>query len=296
MKNLATLLIALISMPLWAQPQVEHPPKVPTWSKTRHFNVVFSVENEAKMREFYGKGLGLEALPDITLPPREGREFEATMFRYKVGNAELKFIVHEGLGGKPGGRDTATGIRMISIPIKFGEIASEQIEAITGEKVVWEKSTGNDLAWVRDPDDNEIELRWYPESAPDFRMMRLEVGITTADLRQARDDYNALGLLEGSSAQLQGFPGLTRQFELGDTIIRIWDPKKRLPKDTGFTKDGYGIRYIQFVVKDISDLHDTYTSKGVNIVQEPTPLGDGATLMFAADSDGIIIECVGPPE
>ena len=102
MRYLLPALILLCSIPAWAQPRAEHPPKVPKWSAVTHFNVVISTENEQQMRDFYGKALGLEALSDITLPPREGRDFEATMFRYLVGEAELKFIVHEGLSSKPG--------------------------------------------------------------------------------------------------------------------------------------------------------------------------------------------------
>lgn len=297
MKIAVALLALTITAPALAQKVVKHPPKVPAWSEVQHFNVVISVENEAKMREFYGTALGLESLPDITLPPREGRDFEVTMFRYKVGKAELKFIPHEGLSSKPGGRDTATGIRMISIPVFKGDEIGARIESVTGQSVQWQNSTGNQIVWVRDPDDNEVELRWYPKSAPDFRMARLEVGITSDDLRRARDTYSqGFGLLESSSAQLQGFPGLTRQFQLGDTYIRLWDAKKRLPRDTGYTKDGYGFRYLQFVVRDIQAYRDELEANGVTILQEPTPLGDSATLMFVADSDGIVIECVGSPE
>ena len=57
--------------------------------------------------------------------------------------------------------------------------------------------------------------------------------------------------------------------------------------------DGYGLRYVQFIVNDADKLHEQLIEAGVTIALEPVPLGETTVLMFSQDPDGVINENVG---
>jgi len=266
----------------------------PDWLLSPSLNTVLSVQHEAEMRKFYGETLGLEPLPDSYLAPRIGRPFAATMVRFKLGRSEIKMILHDKLTRPPGGRGAAAGLRVVSIPIVDGQELSERIQAHTGTAIEWIQEVGYRVGWVRDPDDNEIELRWYSAQAPEADRTRLELVITTNNLQDAIKYYGGmLGLPELSPANLAGFPGESRRFKVGDSVLRLWTTGEKLPSDTGYTKDGYGLRYVQFIVNGVYNLHESLTEKGATITQEPVALGASTALFFLADPDGTIIECVG---
>lgn len=267
----------------------------PEWMRGGALNVVLSIEKTAEMRKFYGETLGLESQPDIKLPARVGRPFDTIMIRYLVGRTVIKMIPSEGLTRLPGGRDAANGFRVLSIPILDGDAIGERIERGGGKALKWERAEGCRVAFTRDPDDNEIELRWYSQGADAASLVRVEVVLTTGDLDLSRRHYGEwLGLAEVEPLELPGFPGKTHRLRAGDSVIRLWSSGKELQRDAGFTTEGYGLRYVQFIVRDADELHQQLRGKGAKIAQEPTPLGESALLLFLADPDGVINECVGP--
>jgi hypothetical protein len=274
----------------WANAQ-----HAPDWLLSPNLNIVLSVEHETEMRKFYGQTLDLESLPDSHLAPRVGRPFEATMVRFKIGRSEIKMILHEDLTRPPGGRDTAAGLRVLSIPITEGDEIARRVESNTGVSIEWIDQDNYQVAWVRDPDDNEIELRWYSVDAPKTDRHRLELCITTNDIEASASYYGKLlGIPELPAAKLVGFPGDTRRFKAGESVLRLWTTGEHLRSDTGFTKEGYGLRYIQFIARGILPLHETLAKQGATIAQEPVLLGPSNALFFLSDPDGTIIECVGP--
>lgn len=285
---LLTIMIAICSYPAHAQDD-------PEWLRAPYLNTVLSIQHESAMREFYGKVLGLESQPDFNLPARVGRPFDTIMIRFKVGNSTIKMIPHEDITRPPGGRDTAAGLRVLSIPITDGKAVAERVIAFSGNAIEWVQGTNYSVGWVRDPDDNEIELRWYKVDASEADLNRLELCITANDLHATAQYYGKqLGLYELTTTERAGFPGKTRHFKVGESVLRIWSAGKHLPTDTGFTKDGYGLRYVQFIVNNAYDLHTMLIERNAGIAQEPTPLGKSTTLLFAMDPDGVINECVGP--
>ena len=267
----------------------------PEWLRAPYLNVVLSIQHTDAMRKFYGETLALESLRDFDLPARVGRPFDTIMIRFRVGRSEIKMIPHENISRPPGGRDAAAGLRTLSIPLADGEALAARIQTATGKEVEWQQEKGYRVSWVRDPDDNEIELRWYPIDAPKEALQRLELGITTNELEASRRHYREwLGLPDIGSRQRAGFHGETHQYRVGDSVLRLSQSSNRLATDTGWTKDGYGLRYVQFIVNDAYALHESLKAKGATIAQEPTPLGTSTVLLFAADPDGVINECVGP--
>lgn len=285
---LLTIVLGINTSPACAQSD-------PDWLRAPYLNTVLSLEHESAMRDFYGTVLGLESQPDINLPARVGRPFDTIMIRYRVGKSVIKMIPHEDIGRPPGGRDTAAGLRVLSIPIADGDGVAARVKASNGSEIEWLEESGYRVGWVRDPDDNEIELRWYSGDASGDDLGRLELCITASDVDATAYHYGKrLGLYEMPSSELKGFPGTTRRFKVGESVLRIWNPGKKLSADTGFTKDGYGLRYVQFIVKDAYDLHAKLVERKAGIAQEPTPLGRSTTLLFAKDPDGVINEYVGP--
>ncbi|MFP6583463.1 MAG: VOC family protein [Candidatus Hydrogenedentota bacterium] len=285
---LLTILIAICS-------HLAHAQDDPEWLRAPYLNTVLSIQHESAMREFYGKVLGLESQPDFDLPARVGRPFDTIMIRFKIGKSTIKMIPHEDISRPPGGRDTAAGLRVLSIPITDGKGVAERVKASSGQTIEWLDEGNYTVGWVRDPDDNEIELRWYGAEASEIDRCRLELCITATDLDASAQYYGKqLGLHELSPIDYTGFPGKTRRFSVGESVLRIWTSDKRLTKDTGFTKDGYGLRYVQFIVNDAYELHAKLIERNADIAQEPTPLGKSTTLLFAMDPDGVINECVGP--
>lgn len=278
-----------------AQSSSDKPSTGPGWLRGEYLNTVLSVHHVAEMREFYGGVLGLESLPDIDLPARVGRPFDTIMIRFRVGRSVVKMIPHENLERLPGGHAQAAGLRLLSLPVEDGEAVAARLEDRLGTRPSWEHEREYRVAWVRDPDDNEVELRWYPDNVEGSRLSQMELGITTNDLEAARRHYGTwLSLTPLPAVELKGFPGVTHRYQVGDSVLRLWSPENRLPADTGFTMEGYGLRYVQFIVRDAYALHDELKLAGAAIAQEPTPLGTAAVLLFAADPDGVINECVGP--
>ena len=68
-----------------------------------------------------------------------------------------------------------------------------------------------------------------------------------------------------------------------------------LPKHSGRWEKARGLRYIQYIVRDLHAVSDDAKSSGVKIEQPIFPLGNLARIMFIADPDGIINEFVGLP-
>jgi catechol 2,3-dioxygenase-like lactoylglutathione lyase family enzyme len=286
----------VLAMALWGVPASSFAQaETPDWLRTPYLNVVLSVQHVDAMRAFYGEALALESLRDIDLPARVGRPFDTIMIRFRVGRSEIKMIPHEHISRPPGGRTNAAGLRWLSVPVTDGALTAQRIQSATGTKVEWIQDTDYQVAWIRDPDDNEIEIRWYDSDAASAERSQLHLGITTNDLEASRRHYGTwLGLTQGEPTARKGFPGKTAEFIVGESLLRLWSPGKKLATDSGWTKDGYGLRYVQFIVKDSYALHDDLKSKGATIAQEPTPLGSSTVLLFAADPDGVINECIGP--
>ena len=274
---------------------IASPEDPPDWMRGKALNVVLSIEKIPEMRAFYGETLGLEALRDFNLPARKGRPKATIMIRYRIGSSEIKMIPSIGLIRLPGGRDVANGLRTLSLPVSDGDAIAKRVLDANGTELKWTQADGYRVTWVRDPDDNEIELRWYPDGADEADLNRMELGLTTFDVTALRKHYGKwMGLPEIAIKELPGFPGPTHRFQVGESVLRIWSPNKKLPTETGWTADGYGYRYVQFIAKDAYALYDALLAKGAGIAQEPTPLGKSTTLLFVADPDGVINECVGP--
>jgi len=311
---LATIFLAAVmfSTSSIAQNSSSEDTPLPDWLRAPYLNVVMSVNDESAMREFYGDVLGLEPLSDLLLSPRRGRPAAVTMVRFKLGRSQIKMLLHNqdpppgaspqrADGEKPppiperspGGRATANGLRLLSFPTDDGKSLAARIQDWNGTTVEWLSESTYKVAWVKDPDDNEIELRWYQTGSPE--LSQLELALTVNDLERSLTHYGKiLALPPLSTVERAGFNGKTYQFQVGDSILRVWSPGKKLPVDTGWTKNGFGLRYVQFIVKDAYALHDHLIESGAGIAQTPTPLGGGATLLFAKDPDGVINECVGP--
>ena len=123
-------------------------------------NVVTSVRDEAKTREFYGECLGLEEIDPILFP--NGPK----MLRYMGGVSELKYIIlDEDLPRTPGGLKNGAGIRMLTIFVNDGEGVVERLKAkgYDTESFFDHEGKLQRNGYVRDPEDNEISVVFLPD-------------------------------------------------------------------------------------------------------------------------------------
>jgi catechol 2,3-dioxygenase-like lactoylglutathione lyase family enzyme len=271
----------------WAQEPVEPAFGLPT----KALNVVFSASDAGKVRQFYGVILGLEEIAPLEIPG------SGPMLRFMAGKTELKFIILPGLEKRPGGRDAARGIRMLTLFVPDRDAVVERLKAngYPTEQFFDQKGAPMPSGYLRDPDDNELNVVFMDPRVDLESFGRMRIGLTVADAEASRRFYQqVLGLAQ--NAPIEDGTGVRRyNFQAGHTTIWIWKIAPGLPAPTTSHTQAYGMHYIQFIVSDVEAVHNTLKEKqGVSVVREPFDLGDLARIFMIADPDGTVIEFAGP--
>ena len=259
-----------------------------------HLNLVLSVTDADKTHEFYGTILGLKRIPNIDFPG------DAYMIRYMGGDSEIKFIVTgKNLPQHEGGARNARGIRLMALTLpkaRQSEIVAQlKAHDLPAPKFIRSKSALLEFGFINDFDDNQIELIFYDEGAPESLFDRLQIGLTVSDT-DAMNDFlrETLRLKELDPVELPG--GIMKyNFQLGTTTIKFWSLGKDLPSVTTSPFEGIGMNLVQFLVADVEAVHTLMKERGATIAAEPFQLGKLATIMFVEGPDGILFEFAGPP-
>jgi len=258
-------------------------------------NVVLSVGDVEKSKEFYGAVLQLKPMANLNLPGG------LVMTRYQVGTTEIK-LLHSDVTQKTetGKLDEANGIRRLTLYLRDRQGLSDRFDAHdrpAPEFAVEPTARRWNRAIVADPDGNQIELVMPPAGAPDDLFNNIELRLTVRDIESSRTFYRDFIRFK-ELEQMEASPtdgSELYSYRHGNTTIVLGSYGDRLPRHAGRWEAARGIRYIQYIVRDLDAVNDFAVSSGVTIEQKIFPLGKLARIMFIADPDGIINEFVGLP-
>lgn len=285
-------LLALVAV----APSRAHAVNIPELMFQPSVNLVLSVADVAKSKEFYGEILQLKPMPNLNLPGG------LVMTRYQVGTTEIK-LLHSPATKKAetGKLNEATGIRRLTFFFRDQQALGERFKA-HGRSVPDFETEPGARQWrraiVTDPDGSQIELVVPAEGTPDAALNNIELRLTVNDLEKSRKFYREfVGFKELEQVKVPPADGNELYpFRHGNTTIFLGSFGEPLPAHTGRWEEAHGIRYIQYIVRDLDAVNAFAKSSGVTIEQPIFPLGKLARIMFIADPDGIINEFVGLPK
>jgi catechol 2,3-dioxygenase-like lactoylglutathione lyase family enzyme len=258
-------------------------------------NLVLSVGDVEKSKDFYGQVLALKPMSNLNLPGG------LIMTRYQVGGTEIKLLHSpEAKTAEAGKVDAGIGIRRLTLFFRDPQALAARFKEHGLPVPQFETEPGR-RGWSRaiahDPDGIELALVIPPADAPDKVLDTIEVHLTVADLAQSRKFYrDFIGFKELDPEKVPATEGgELYRYRHGNTTITLASLGVALPKHSGRWEKARGLRYIQYIVRDLDAVSDDATSSGVRIEQAIFPLGNLARIMFIADPDGIINEFVGLP-
>lgn len=279
-----------------AVPSAAHAVNIPELMLQPSVNLVLSVGDVAKSKAFYGEVLQLKAMPNLNLPGG------LVMTRYQVGTTEIK-LLHNPATKKTetGNVNEATGIRRLTLYFRDPQALAERFKAHGLTEPKFESEPGGkpgSRALVADPDGNQIELVFPAAESPEAVFESIELRLTVNDLEKSRKFYREfIGFQELEPIpEAPGGGGALHPFRHGNTTLVLGSFGNALPANTGLWQEARGMRYIQYIVRDLDAVSDFAKTSGVKIAQPIFPLGKLARIMFIADPDGIINEFVGLPK
>jgi len=288
-----TVVLALLTY--FPAPAAADDVHIPELMFSPSINLVLSVADVEESRKFYGDILQLEPMANLNLPGG------FVMTRYQVGTTEIKLLHLPQLKFETGAIDEAHGIRLLTLFFANEERLKDSF-AEHGRAVPNFKSDPARPGWqhavVSDPDGNRVELVAHASETPQTALDKIEIGLSVADLANSRAFYGKFVQFE----QVDALPAPvsakhdSATYRHGNTTIKLWQFGSDLPKASGRWQLAYGIRYIQYIVRDLDAVNDFAKSSGVTIDRDIFPLGKLARIMFVADPDGIINEFVGLPK
>ena len=246
-----------------------------------------------KADAFYGKVLGLERT-DMRMP--DG----SVMERYRSGTSIIKLREFPKAPKYTEELRKAVGIRVLSLFTYDidGVVKRYLASGASQPRQVPFGNQGIKLAFLSDPDGNEIEMIGLPASRQtDAPIDRMQIGLTVSDPEKSREFYGKILGLPEQKAQSQALldGNLEYMFNAGRTTIKFWIADgKNVPRHTGQIADAIGLRYFTFLVKDVDATAAILKSRGATIVREPMDFGSIARIMMISDPDGNLVEFAAP--
>jgi catechol 2,3-dioxygenase-like lactoylglutathione lyase family enzyme len=278
------LFLPLIAIPIMLTAENTH---IQTIKPTLDVGIIVSDMDKAKA--FYGGVLGLKEGPPLAMP--DG----TSMIRYLAGTTTLKLRAFPNAPKHPGATRAAVGFRLLTL--YFSDIApilKRSTEHGGPEpRLATGMAKGVKVAFLSDPDGNQIEIVGMPPEVEVAALDKIAVGLTVSDAEKSREFYGKiLGLHEDeplTPAMLNGAKEYL--FMAGKTQIKFWIGQgDALPKHTGNITDALGFRYFTFMVDDVDAVAALLKSRDAKIVMPPRDFGTLARIMMIADPDGNWIE------
>jgi lactoylglutathione lyase len=244
------------------------------------------VSNMEKSRAFYGGILGLKETAALAMP--DG----TTMVRYQAGSAVLKLRAFPNAAKFPGGIRAGVGVRLLTIYFSdLTSIIKRWVDSGGAEPKLTNGITkGAKVAFLSDPDENQVEIVGLPPEMDAAKLDKIAVGLTVANTEKSREFYGKLlGLPEDEAVQLPS-GGKEYRFMAGTSQIKFWAGDGNVPVHTGNITDAIGFRYFTFIVNDVDAVAILLKGRGAKIAVPPTDFGTIARIMMVSDPDGNWIE------
>jgi catechol 2,3-dioxygenase-like lactoylglutathione lyase family enzyme len=264
-------------------------------------NVVITVSDMEKAKEFYGEVLGLEPMSQIPFSDKTDPVFfphAVIMERFKVGGHEIKLIPGLDTTKKhEGGISTGIGFRMVNYPITDMDAFKKRL-AKHGypEPTVNAMGPTYRFGMLEDPDGNQVEFYYHEDGGPEGWEESIQIALTVSDVEATRHFYGkVLGIPELPPVPMPGGDRTVYLFQQGPTLIKFWSFGDQLPNRAGRHLEAYGNRFIQYPLKNITEAHAWVKAQGATMNLEPTTVFEGTPLkiMFVADPDNIVNEMFG---
>jgi len=233
------------------------------------------------MLAFYRDVIGLKIHSESQIPGGVNR-------RFLCGTTVVKHLCldrqpMEGVKGVMAGY----GLRQLTLVLPDFDAAIARLAARGGEPRV---SQGQNLRYhfTEDPDGNVIELVGH--DSPDAAgAATVQVGMTVADPARTRAFYE--DLLGRSVTGVKTWRGHEiTTVEWGPAQLKFWRGGPGLTVPDPVVGRVAGIRYLTALVEDAEGLCVRLADAGVPIPMPPRSWTGGATIAFAADPDGVLIE------
>jgi catechol 2,3-dioxygenase-like lactoylglutathione lyase family enzyme len=119
----------------------------------------------------------------------------------------------------------------------------------------------------------------------------VDIGIFVSDIKKSLDFYHGTLGLE-KIEELQTNFGTLHRLRFGTSDVKLMDPKKVPPAGAIGLEKQLGIRYLTFVIRDLSGLCATLKDKGVEFTIPETQIRPGTRIAMVKDPDGNIVEFV----
>ncbi len=119
----------------------------------------------------------------------------------------------------------------------------------------------------------------------------VDVGIFVSDIKKSLDFYQGILGLEKTEELPTAF-GTLHRLRYGTSDIKLMDPKAVPPAGPIGLDKQLGIRYLTFVIRNLSGLCATLREKGVEFTIPETQIRPGTRIAMVKDPDGNIVEFV----
>jgi lactoylglutathione lyase len=124
----------------------------------------------------------------------------------------------------------------------------------------------------------------------------IDIGIVTTNQEAMVDFYgNVVGFPALSDVPMEGF--LVKRFQVGDCVLKIvtFDEQPAGTQVAGMLGDATGLRYWTVSVSNLEEILTAVQDAGQKIVEGPTEVRPGVSIVLVTDPDGNLVEFVNRP-
>ncbi len=119
----------------------------------------------------------------------------------------------------------------------------------------------------------------------------VDVGIFVSDIKKSLDFYHGILGLEKIEELPTGF-GTLHRLRFGTSDVKLMDPKKVPSAGAIGLEKQLGIRYLTFVIRNLTGLCAELKGKDVEFTIPETQIRPGTRIAMVKDPDGNILEFV----
>jgi len=117
----------------------------------------------------------------------------------------------------------------------------------------------------------------------------VDVLIFVRDIRKSLDFYHGLLGLE-KTEEVQTPFGTVHRLRYGTSFVKLMDPKQVRPAGPIGLEKQLGIRYLSFVIRDLTTVCTALKERGVEFTMSETQVLPDTRIAMVKDPDGNIIE------